>query len=406
MDVALLHYAAPPVVGGVETVIARQAQQFAKAGHQVVILAGRGEKWDVNIPVHISPYFDSRYPKILKMKAELDNGAVPEDFQELVEQVEQALRRFLSGVDVLIAHNVASLHKNLALTTALYNLSQTEGTPHMILWHHDLAWTTPRYADELHEGHPWDILKNAWPGVRQVTISQERRQELAALMDISPEEIEVIPGGLDLEDFLGLSQRTVALIEEIPIVNGAPLLLTPVRITRRKNLELAVLTLAALRKKLPEALLVITGPPGAHNPTNRQYFRSLQRLRKKHHLEGALFLMAEVAEEGLPERSVTDFYRLMDALFFPSREEGFGIPLLEAGLSRMPIFCSRIPQLAALAGDYATYFSPDDDPEYIAGLIVQRLEADPVYRWRVKVRRNYTWNAIYQKQIAPLLEEV
>jgi hypothetical protein len=116
--------------------------------------------------------------------------------------------------------------------------------------------------------------------------------------------------------------------------------------------------------------------------------------------------MAEAAQDGLSETSVADFYRVMDALFLPSREEGFGIPILEAGLSRMPIFCSRIPQLIALVEGYATFFSPDDSPEFIAGLIVQRLESDPVYRWRVDVRKKYTWNAIFKTQIAPLLEEV
>lgn len=406
MNIALLHYAAPPIVGGVETVIARQAQQLTRAEHQVVILAGRGDKWDVNIPVHISPLFDSRYPLILKMKADLDEGIVPPDFDEIVRQVEIDLQRFLAGIDIVIAHNVASLHKNLALTAALFKLSQAEHSPKVILWHHDLAWTTQRYAQELHPGYPWELLKKAWAGVRQVTISEERRKELSELMRLPQKEIDVIPGGLDLEDFLGLNPRTTALLEGIPVVDGNPLLLTPVRITRRKNLELAITTLAALKEKMPAAALVITGPPGAHNPANRQYFKSLQRLRKKNNLQGSLFLMAEVVREGLPEVSVSDIFRVMDALFLPSREEGFGIPLLEAGLSRMPIFCSRIPQLVALAGDAATYFSPDDDPEFIAGLIVQRLQTDPVYRWRVNVRQQYTWNAIFQKKIAPLLEVV
>ena len=53
----------------------------------------------------------------------------------------------------------------------------------------------------------------------------------------------------------------------------------PVRIVRRKNLELAITTLAALRVDLPGAVLVITGPPGAHNPANSGYMRELQQLR-------------------------------------------------------------------------------------------------------------------------------
>jgi glycosyltransferase involved in cell wall biosynthesis len=150
--------------------------------------------------------------------------------------------------------------------------------------------------------------------------------------------------------------------------------------------------------------LIITGPPGAHNPTNQKYLLKLQKMRDKLKLKKSLFLMAEFAPEGLPDMTIADFYRLADALLLPSREEGFGIPLLEAGISAIPIFCSNIPQLRALAGDSATYFSPDDDPNYVAGLIAQRLQSDPLYLWRVRVRQEYTWEAIYRQKIAPLLE--
>ncbi len=150
MNIALLHYAAPPVVGGVETVLSRQAQQLKRSGHQVLILSGRGQMWDVNIPMRILPHLDSRFPRVLRLKSGLDSGVVPDGFSEMVEQIQNDLKRHFEGIDVLIAHNVASLHKNLALTAALHNLSQLQNSPRMVLWHHDLAWTTTRYRDELH----------------------------------------------------------------------------------------------------------------------------------------------------------------------------------------------------------------------------------------------------------------
>jgi hypothetical protein len=38
----------------------------------------------------------------------------------------------------------------------------------------------------------------------------------------------------------------------------------------------------------------------------------------------------------------------------------------------------------------------------VARLIVQRLRSDPLYQMRVKVRKEYTWDAVYQNQITPL----
>ena len=223
-------------------------------------------------------------------------------------------------------------------------------------------------------------------------------------MKLPPHEISVIPAGLDMADFLCLDQQALEFYEGLHLEEAAPILLAPVRLTRRKNLELAINTLAKLRLKLPQAVLIITGPPGAHNPTNQDYLENLERLRSELDLVGAVHLLGETVPEGLPGPTVAEFYRLADALLLTSREEGFGIPILEAGLSRLPVFCTDLPPLRALAGVCATYFSPDDDPVYIARLIAKKLTNDPSYQLRVRVRQEYTWDAIYRRMIAPLLE--
>ena len=41
----------------------------------------------------------------------------------------------------------------------------------------------------------------------------------------------------------------------------------------------------------------------------------------------------------------------------------------------------------------------------MAALIAGRLQADQIYRMRVRVRHEFTWEAVYRKQIAPLLEK-
>lgn len=404
MKITIIHYSAPPVVGGVESVIAHHARQMVQAGHEVKILSGRGETWDVRIPVEILPLIDSRHTLVLKLKESLDKGVVPDKFNETVGKIRRELEDALRESDVVIAHNVASLHKNLALTAALNEFHLAgNGHPQLVLWHHDLAWGAARYENEIHPGFPWDLLRKPWPNVVQVTISEARRQELAALLDITPAKIQVIPAGIDLASFLYLQPRSAAIMESIHLEKYAPVLLAPVRLTRRKNLELALSVLAVLMNKMPQAALIITGPPGAHNPTNQDYMRQLQKQRLDLGLEGHVHLLAEYVPDGLSDACVADFYRLADALFLPSREEGFGIPILEAALARLPIFCSDLEPLKALAGEWADYFSPEDKPSKVAGMIFQRLKDDPVFRLRVQIRQSYTWEAVYRRQIAPLL---
>jgi glycosyltransferase involved in cell wall biosynthesis len=398
--VALLHYSAPPVVGGVESILGQHARLMVEAGHHARIVAGRGEQTDPRIPFVRLPMLDSRHPSILSLKAELDQGQVPAAFAQAVDSLTANLNEVLQDADILIAHNVCSLNKNLALTAAVRNLASHI---RVILWHHDLAWTTPRYRGELHDGYPWDLLRQAWDGVEQVTVSEMRRQELADLFQIGRDQITVIPNGVDIKLFHKLERQTYEYVKQLNLLSAAPFFLLPVRITPRKNIELALHVCANLLVHFPDVKLVVTGPLGPHNPANINYFEMLATLRKELALEDVVHFLTELTDEYIPDAVISDFYRLADALFMPSVEEGFGIPILEAGLAGLPIFCSDIPPLRSLSSSNATYFSPDADPAELANRIVNHLAFDPVFRMRVRVRREFSWEQIYTREIEPLL---
>jgi glycosyltransferase involved in cell wall biosynthesis len=404
MKIGLLHYAAPPVVGGVESVIGHHARLMVADGHQVSILAGRGAQTNSSVPFISLPLVDSRHPEVLAVKSELDAGKVTARFDSLVADLEKILRKQLAGVELLIAHNVCSLNKNLPLTTALNNIYCQPGMPHLILWHHDLAWTTPRYRAELHDGQPWDLLRTDWPKALQVTVSEPRRQELAGLLGVPADRILVVPNGVEPGKFLKLEDQTLKFVDEINLLAGEPLLLLPVRITPRKNIELAIRSLAVLRDHFPEARLVVTGPLGPHNPANSVYFNRLIAIRTELGLDKAVFFLAEHSQEYLPDEVIADFYRLADALLLPSREEGFGIPILEAGLVGLPVFCAGIPPLRELGEGFATFFSPDASPVQVAALVEKRLSTESTYGMRQRVKQEYTWEHIYTDRIRLLLK--
>jgi mannosylglucosylglycerate synthase len=402
-QIFLLHYSSPPVVGGVENVLARQAELMARAGHEVTILTGHGEAWDPRIHVRIVPEIDSRSRRVLEIKSELDRGIVPDDFYALVEDLFKMLRLELVEADWVIAHNVASLHKNLALTAALKRFADEAGPTGIILWHHDFAWNSRRYAGELHAGYPWDLLRTSWPGVLHVTISEARQEEMSQLYKIPADQIKVIPNGVDPAEIHHLSPETRELVDRLELNTANPLLLSPVRLTTRKNLELGLRILAELVHVMPEARWVITGPLGAHNPENKTYYEQLVKLRRKLGLEKTAVILAEIYPDGLSDAQIADFYRISDALLITSQEEGFGLPIIEGGLVRLIIFATDLPSLRALGGAWVTYFRLQDRPADIAARIAQRLSGDPVYRLREHIRANFTWEAIYEHHIAPIL---
>jgi glycosyltransferase involved in cell wall biosynthesis len=406
MKIALLHYSSPPVVGGVENVLAHHARLMADAGHQVSILSGCGEKFDERIGVRILPHLGSRHPDILKVKKILDHGAFTPDFDVLCNQILEELKSELHGFDLLIAHNVASLHKNLPLTAAIQQLYRSLDSLQLILWHHDLAWTTPRYQGEMHEGYPWELLRARWEGATHVVVSELRRQELSQLAGIPQEAIRVIPNGVDLDKFYKLEPTTIQIVQQLNLADADPLFLLPVRLTPRKNIELALHVLAELQLQYPKASLLVTGPEGPHNPDNVHYKQKLLELRSELHLQKAAHFLAEATTEYLPDSVIADFFRLADALFFPSQEEGFGIPIIEAAFSTMPVFCADIPVLRELGGDDLSYFHLGADPHSIADQIINRMESETTIRWSRRAKHRYVWNSIYWMYIEPLIQEV
>ena len=208
MNIAILHYSVPPIVGGVEGVIAHHARLMSANGHSVRLIAGRGDSLSERIPLISMPLADSRHARVIEMKEQLDRGEVTADFEVVRDKLAIELQSALSGVDILIAHNVCSLNKNLALTAALYQLHVSKKLPRLILWHHDLAWTTPRYQPELHDGYPWDLLRTNWGNITHVVVSELRRAELADLMRLSPASIYVVPNGVDVARFYKLETQT------------------------------------------------------------------------------------------------------------------------------------------------------------------------------------------------------
>jgi glycosyltransferase involved in cell wall biosynthesis len=103
---------------------------------------------------------------------------------------------------------------------------------------------------------------------------------------------------------------------------------------------------------------------------------------------------------------MADLYQLADGMLFPSQREGFGIPVLEAGLVRLPVFAARIPSVEKSVGDLAYLFELDDEPADIAAAIAGQLHAEVSYLLRRRVLGAYTWRAVLERDLIPLLEGV
>jgi len=312
---------------------------------------------------------------------------------------------------VCVVHNALTLHKNLALTAAAHELARRDTGPRFVAWCHDLAWTDPQYRPALHAGAPWDLLRTPLPHVTYVAASRHRQRELAAALRLSAEEIEVIPNAVDPAALLRLTPAGRRLATHLRLWDHQLVLLLPVRITRRKQIEYALRVASEIARRGVTVRLLVTGPLGPHNPHNREYLEELRALRRALRLEAQVIFCADLDGPGgrplrLTDATMTDLYQLADALLLPSRDEGFGLALLEAGIARLPAFTTDLPSLREIGEDAIEAFAPGDAPETVALRLIQTLTQERGYRLRRRVLNAYTWEVIVRDRILPLLDRL
>jgi hypothetical protein len=311
-------------------------------------------------------------------------------------------------MDHVIIHNVFTKYFDLPLTSALLRLLDHGRIKHCIAWCHDFTWTSSHSRSSVHAGYPWDLLRTYREDVSSVIVSQHRQAVLAGLFHCEPERIHVVYDGVDPADLYSLSNEGLALVDRLGLNEADLVLLMPVRITQAKNIEFALQVTASLKLKNIRPKLVFTGLPDPHDPEDMAYYDSLLELRRKLCVEReAAFVYSSDLEAvsgheiGLP--LVRELFWASDALFMPSHREGFGMPILVAGLIDMPIYSAGIPATDDIERQEVVRFSADASADNVAELFLGWEASSPTQRLRLRIRKNFTWQAIFIYDILPLL---
>jgi glycosyltransferase involved in cell wall biosynthesis len=187
-----------------------------------------------------------------------------------------------------------------------------------------------------------------------VANSETTAREVTETLDVPEERITVIHAGVDERFLVG------GAIEE-PGTDGdrgddRPYLLTVASEEPRKNLPLLLEAIARLRKRDWDGRLLIAGGRGVGS---RAIDEAIGRLG----LETSVTRLGYVEAAALPA-----LYRRARVFVLPSLWEGFGLPLLEAMASGVPVVASDIPVHREVAAS-AARFAPAEDVETLARAI-------------------------------------
>jgi glycosyltransferase involved in cell wall biosynthesis len=231
-----------------------------------------------------------------------------------------------------------------------------------------------------------------------VVISETRAREFRDLTGTPADA--VVPNGLDLSAALELTKEVSALLAGVD--SQEAILLYPTRILQRKNLGLALQILAALQELDFPARLFITGAANAYNPGAQAHFAGLKQQASELGVTDRIRWVNE--HFFVDDAQLRSLYLVSDALLFTTKQEGFGLPILEAAAFRLPIFCSDIEPLRSNLPPGSIAFDLRSSPRNISLAIAKSLKQDRGFLSRKLILQRHAACDLYRAKIEPLLQ--
>ncbi len=223
---------------------------------------------------------------------------------------------------------------------------------HAVATFHDLFVINGDYSTPEFRGRFTSLAREAAQRADHIiAVSRYTANQVAAHLGFPPQRIHVVHHGVNPVRRVGEDDLAAFRKEE---ELHAPFLLHVGAIQRRKNVTRI---LEAFERLRPHYLLVLAGSAGY----------------------GADQIMTRIEASSARDRvrivgyvdddSLAKLYRAAQALIFPSLEEGFGLPVLEAMSAGLPVVTSNRSAMPEIAGEAARLVDPDDTNSIEDGIV-------------------------------------
>ncbi|GAC1362142.1 MAG: glycosyltransferase family 1 protein [Actinomycetota bacterium] len=354
-----LLFVEPGVVGGSEALLTNLVRAVGATGADLVVAAMRG--------------FRSAHP----------------DTESFAEVVEVPWRSNYRPLRIAAEHSWLAftarrrhfdvLHHGVG-TVPFLKMLPTVVTVHDIQYHHYPEYFPPLKLAWLRHNVPFAVRTS-----EVVTVPSEFvRSDILQAFHCDPAKVVVVPFGG--EGLLAPSAGADTVRRQFGLER--PFFVFPGRSYPHKNHRFLVEAFAPLADR---ADLVFTGPAG---PQDSRIAQTAARLG----------VAASVHQLGLVSRGeLTGLYEAATALAWPSRFEGFGVPVLEAMSAGCPVVASSATAIPEVVGDAGILLSPDDAAGWtqtLDNLLSQPgTGAELAARGRARVRE-FSWERSGALQVA------
>jgi glycosyltransferase involved in cell wall biosynthesis len=252
----------------------------------------------------------------------------------------------------------------------------------------------------------WGKVLGWWVGSRQLfddaaaVLCVDGNEVPLAQEKYPGKHIEHLPNGVDVARFAQGDGAAFRAQHNIPA--DALVLATIARIDSQKNQQLLARLLPALREQAPNTHLLLIGAV-----TDQAYYNQLMEI-----LENTGMAEHATVLPGLDggSQDLVDAYHAADIFTLPSVHEPFGIVILEAWASGLPVIATRIGGIPAFVedGKDALLFTSNDEEDFLKSFTA--LANDPEHSetlaaaGKKKAVTQFSWDKI-TKRLVQIYEE-
>jgi len=317
--ISKLHWAFPPIIGGVETHLMMLGPELAARGCTVNLLTGSVDGRET---------FDYKGMTVTRTPLmDLNGLGTLSRIQELAGDIRDELTAFIQKTrpDLIHAHNMhyfSPVHARV-----LARISRRENIPLVLTAHN--VWDDELWREML-------SFRSAWDAV--IAVSRFIKRELVK-NGFQASRVHVVHHGMDLERFTpaGAAERE-RILDRHPRLRGRRVMFHPARMSLAKGSDFVVRAFAEMKRRLPGLCLVMAGTEKTVDWGSYQG----PEIQKINALIGGLKLEDDVYIRFFPWDEIADMYRVADVVVYPSIfEEPFGLVMLEALASGTPIVVTR-----------------------------------------------------------------